>query len=186
MGTLRIHPLNNFAMYHRAVMLLFSSSVMSNSLRPHGLQHARLPYPLLSSRDCSHSCSLSQWHQTSILSSVIPFSTCPKSSPASGSFPVSWLFASGGQSIGPWPPHLSFGPLSVVSCGLCFANSHHIRFGGVILNPNSQWVRNMIQFSITTWFLNLNLRLPVPAEQSRSVFLGFLHFCFSFWTSSQF
>ena len=100
MGTLRIHPLNNFAMYHRAVMLLFSSSVTSTSLRPHGLQHARLPYPLLSSRDCSHSCPLSQWHQTSILSSVIPFSTCPKSSPASGSFPVSWLFASGGQSIG--------------------------------------------------------------------------------------
>ena len=101
MGTLRIHPLNNFAMYHRAVMfLLFSSSVMSNSLRPHGLQHARLPYSLLSPRDCPHSCPLSQWCQTSILSSVIPFSTCPKSSPASGSFPVSWLFSSGGQSIG--------------------------------------------------------------------------------------
>ena len=101
MGTFRIHPLNNFAIYHRAVMfLLFSSSVMSNSLRSHGLQLARLPYPLLSPRDCSHSCPLSQWCQTSILSSVIPFSTCPKSSSASGSFPMSWLFASGGQSIG--------------------------------------------------------------------------------------
>ena len=101
MGTLRIHPLNYFAMYHRAVMLsLFSSSLMSTSLRPHGLQHARLPYPLLSPRDCSNSCPLSQWCQTTILSSVIPFSTCPKSSPVSGSFPMSWLFASGGQSIG--------------------------------------------------------------------------------------
>ena len=81
-------------------MLLFSHSVMSNSLWPHGLQHARLPCPSLSLRLCSNSCSLSHWCHTTISSSVTLFSSCPQSFPASGSFPMSSLFASGGQSIG--------------------------------------------------------------------------------------
>ena len=79
-------------------------SVLSNSLWPHGLQHDSLPYPSLFLRVCSNSCPLSQWcHSTissSVISSVIPFSSCPQSLPASGSFPVSQFFASGGQSIG--------------------------------------------------------------------------------------
>ena len=78
----------------------FSRSVMSNSLWPHGLQHAGLPCPLLSPRVCSISCPLSQWGNPTISSSVISFSPCPQSLPASGSFPVSRLFASGGQNIG--------------------------------------------------------------------------------------
>ena len=73
---------------------------MSNSLWPHGLQHSRLPCPLLSPRVCSNSCPLSQWCHQTISSSLAPFSPCPQSFPASGSFPVSRLFASGGQSIG--------------------------------------------------------------------------------------
>ena len=56
--------------------------------------------PSLSPRVCSHSCPLSRWCHPTISSSVVPFSSCPQSFPASGSFPVSWLFASGGQSIG--------------------------------------------------------------------------------------
>ena len=72
---------------------------MSNSLQPRRLQHARLPCPSPSPRACSISCPLSRWWHPTILSSVMPFS-CPQSFPASGSFPVSWLFASGGQSIG--------------------------------------------------------------------------------------
>ena len=72
---------------------------MSNSLQPHGLQHARLPYPSPPPRACSNSCPSSQWCHPTISSSVIPFSSCLQSFPASGSFPVSQLFASGGQRI---------------------------------------------------------------------------------------
>ena len=63
---------------------------MSNSLWPHGLQHARLPCPSTSPRVCSNSCPLSQWCHTTISSSVASFSSRPQSFPASGSFPVSW------------------------------------------------------------------------------------------------
>ena len=72
---------------------------MSNSLRPHGLQHARLPCLSLSSRVCSNSCPLSRWCHPTISSSVIPFSSCSQSFPASRSFQMNQLFAWGGQSI---------------------------------------------------------------------------------------
>ena len=70
------------------------------SLQPRGLQHARLPCPSPSPGVCSNSCPLSQGCHPAISSSVISFSSCLQSSPPSGSFPVSWLFASGGHSIG--------------------------------------------------------------------------------------
>ena len=82
------------------MLLLFSCSVVSNSLWPHGLHHARLPCPSPSPGTCSNSCPLSQWCHPTIFSSVVPFSSCPQSFPASGSFLLSWLFTSGGQSIG--------------------------------------------------------------------------------------
>ena len=78
----------------------FSCSVMSYSLQPHGLQHARLPCPSLSPWVCSNSCPLSLWCHPTISSSVIPFSSRLQSFPASGSFPKSQFFSSGGQSIG--------------------------------------------------------------------------------------
>ena len=81
-------------------LLLFSRSVTSNSLRPHGLQHARLPCPSPSPRVCPNSCPLSQWCHPTISSSVVPFSSCLQSFPASRSFPMSWPFTSCGQSIG--------------------------------------------------------------------------------------
>ena len=80
--------------------LLFSCSVVSDSSWPHGLQHTRLPYPSLSPRVCSNSCPLSWWCHPTISSSITPFSSRPQSFPAPGSFPVSRLFTSGGQSIG--------------------------------------------------------------------------------------
>ena len=80
--------------------MLFNCSVMSNSLWPHGLQHTRLPCPSPSPGVCSNSCPLSQWCHPTISSSVVPFSSCPQSFPASGSFPMSQPFASGGQRIG--------------------------------------------------------------------------------------
>ena len=73
---------------------------MSDSLQPHELQHSRLPCPPLSPGVCSNSCSLSQWCHPTISSSVVPFSSCPQSFLISGSFPVSQLFTSGGQSVG--------------------------------------------------------------------------------------
>ena len=73
---------------------------MSDSLQPHRLQHARLLYPSLSPRVCSNSCSLTLWCHLTISSSVVPFSSCPQYFLESMSFPMSWLLASGGQSIG--------------------------------------------------------------------------------------
>ena len=81
------------------VYLLFSCSGVSDSLWPHGWQHSRLPHPSLSPRGCSNSYPLSQWCHPTISSSVTRFFSCPQSFPASGSFPVSQLFASGGQGI---------------------------------------------------------------------------------------
>ena len=73
-----------------------------------GLQHARLPCPLLSPRVCSNSCPLSQWCYLTISFSATRFSSCPKSFPASRSFPMSWLFTSGGQSTELQLQHQSF------------------------------------------------------------------------------
>ena len=81
------------------LLLLFSRSVLSSSLWPYGLQHARLPCPSPTPEACSNSCPLSQWHHPTISSSVILFS-CLQSFPVSGYFPMSQFFTSGGQSIG--------------------------------------------------------------------------------------
>ena len=76
------------------------SSVVSDSLWPHGPQHARLPCPSPTLGTCSNSCPLSWWCHPTISSSAIPFSSCLQSFSASGSFPVSQFFISDGQSIG--------------------------------------------------------------------------------------
>ena len=78
----------------------FSCSVVSNSLGPHELQHARPPCPSPSARVHSDSRPSSRWCHPAISSSVVPFSSCPQSLPASESFPMSQLFAWGGQSTG--------------------------------------------------------------------------------------
>ena len=78
----------------------FSHSVVSDSLWPHGLQHTRLPCPSLTPGAYSNSCPLSQWCHPTISSSVVPFFSHLQSFPASGSFPMSQFFPSGGQSIG--------------------------------------------------------------------------------------
>ena len=78
----------------------FSHSVASHSLRPHELQHTRPPCPSPTPGAYSNSCPSSWWCHPAISSSVVPFSSCPQSLPASGSFPMSQLFSWGGQSIG--------------------------------------------------------------------------------------
>ena len=82
----------------KSLILQFSHSVVSDSLRPK--EYARPPCPSPTPRVHPNWCPLSQWCHPTISSSVVPFSSCPQSFPASGSFPMSQLFASGGQSIG--------------------------------------------------------------------------------------
>ena len=94
-----IYFLNFFALF-TFISVQFYCSVVSDSLRPHGLQHARPPCPSPTPRVYSNSCPLSRWCNPTISSSVVSFSSCPQSFPASGSFPMSEFFTSGGQSIG--------------------------------------------------------------------------------------
>ena len=82
------------------VILLFSHSVMPDSLQPHVRQHAVLPWPSLPPRACSNSCPSSQWYHPTISSSIVLFFSILQSFPASRSFPVSQLFKSDGQIIG--------------------------------------------------------------------------------------
>ena len=116
----------------------FIHSVVSDSLQPHGLQHARLPCPSPTPRAYSNSCPLSWWCHPTISFSVIPFSFRLQSFPASGSFQMSQLFASGGQSIGvsasasvlpmniqDWYPLGWAGWISLQSKGLSRVLQHH-------------------------------------------------------------
>ena len=102
--------------------LLFSCWVMSGSLQSHGLQHTRLLCPSPALRACSNLYPSSQWCHPTISSSVVPFSSCPQSFSASGSFQISQLFASGGQSTGASASALlqEGGPLPGPESGLLF------------------------------------------------------------------
>ena len=91
-------PLSKVTLQYSSVQ--FSPSVVSNSLQPHETQHARPPCPSPTPGVYSNACPSSWWCHPAISSSVIPFSSCPQSLPASGSFPMSQLFTWGGQSIG--------------------------------------------------------------------------------------
>ena len=121
----------------------FSFSVVSDSLQPHEPQHARPPCPSPTPRVHPYPCPLSWWCHPTISSSVVPFSSCPQSFPASGSFPMSQLFAWGGQSIGvsastsvlpmntqDWSPLGWTGWISLQSKGLLrvFPNTKVIKF----------------------------------------------------------
>ena len=90
----------NVILNYNTCSVQFRHSVVSDSLRPHGLQHARLPCPSPTTGACSNSCSSSWWCHPAISSSVAPFSSCLQSFPASGSFPMNQFFALGGQSFG--------------------------------------------------------------------------------------
>ena len=141
----------------------FSHSVMSDSLRPHELQHTRPPCPSPTSVVHSNSCPSSQWCHPAILSSVIPFPSCPQFLPASESFPMSQLFAWGGQSTGAsalasvfpmntrdWSPLEWSGWISLQSKGLSrvFSNTtvQNHQFFGVQLSSQSN-------SHICTWLL---------------------------------
>ena len=158
-----MHLLLLFNLYVLHGSVQFSCSVTSNSLRHHGLHHARPPCPTITPRVYPNSCPLSRWCHPTISSSVVSFSSCPQSLPASGSFQMSQFFAWGGQSIGvsastsvlpmntqDWSPLGWTGWISLLSKGLSrvFSNTtvqKHQFFGARLsLQSNSH---------IHTWLL---------------------------------
>ena len=123
--------LENILVLRSVQSVQFSCSVVSNSFQPHGLQHTRFQHPSPTSRAYSNSCQLSRWCHPTISSSVVPFSSCLQSFPASGFSPMSQFFPSGDQSIGvsasaslllvniqDWFPFSLIGLISLLSKGL--------------------------------------------------------------------
>ena len=118
-------PLGNpHHLSYLSVSVQFRRSVMSDSLWHHGPQLARSPCLSLTPRVHPNPCPLSRWHHPTISSSVVPFSSCPESFPASGSFPMSQLFTSGGQSIGV-SASTSVLPMYMNSYCLCYTVFHN-------------------------------------------------------------
>ena len=101
-GAMVMEALQNLedGIFHLSLSVQFSHSVVSDSLRPHEPQHTRPPCPSSTPGVHPNSCPLSRWCHPTISSSINPFSSCPQPFPASGSFQMSQLFASGGQNIG--------------------------------------------------------------------------------------
>ena len=151
----------------------FSHSVVSNSLQPHESQHARPPCPSPTPRVHANSCPLSPWCHPAISSSVIPFSSCPQSLPASESFPMSQLFTWGDQSTGvsalasvlpkntqDWSPLEWTGWVSLQSKGLSrvFSNTtvqKHQFFGAQLSSQSNSHIH--------TWPLELKTRFFLQA-----------------------
>ena len=151
----------------------FSRSVMSDSLGPHGLQHARPHCPSPTPGIYSNSCPLSWWCHPTILSSVLPFSSCLQSFPASGSLPMSQFFASGGKIIGPsasasarpmniqdWFPSGLTALISLQSKGLSrvFSNTtiqKHQFFGAQLSLPSNSHIHTRIREKSYLWLHRL-------------------------------
>ena len=149
-------PVKFFGIFWEGLGLVqFSRSVVSNSLWPHELQHARPPCPSPTPGFHPNPCPLSQWRHTNISSSVVPFSSCPQSFPASGSFKMSQLFASGGQSIGVSASTFMFGripPLTLSGLGLLFGESFFFFFFDYWLNCKRILIINLFRLSVPFWF----------------------------------
>ena len=150
----------------------FSRSVVSNSLWPHGLQHTRPPCPSPTPRVYSNSCPSRRWRHPTISSSVVPFSSCLQSFPASGSFPMSQFFTSGGQSIRasssvlPMNIQDSFplgwtGLISLLSKGLSRVFSHTTARKHQLTN-----ITVYTWYSICLWLISLELPRWLGGKES--------------------
>ena len=152
--------------------LWFNHSVLSNSFWPHGLQHSRLPCPSPSPGACSNSCPLSPWCHPTISSSVTPFSSCPQSFPASGSFPMSWLLASGSKSTGAstsasvlpvnnqgWFPLWLTGLISLRSSGLI--KDWNSKASNSLFLPHHPVITGFLM-KLTCFSLHSSVPLPIP------------------------
>ena len=158
---------------------------MSNSLQPHGLQYVRLPCPSPTPRACSNSCPSNRWCHPIISSSVVPFSCCFQSFPASGSFQMSQFFASGGQNIGAsasasvlpkniqdWFPLGWTGWISLQSKGLSrvFSNTivqeHQasalsLLYGPTLTSIHDYWKNHSIVSKVMSLLFNMLSRLVI-------------------------
>ena len=135
-------------------LLLISRSVISDSLRPCGLQHTRLPCHSSSPIVCSNSCPSSQWCHPTISSSVVPFSSCLQSFPESWSFLMSWLFTSGDQIIA---ASVSASVLPVdLQCWFClgFTNLISWRSKGIsrVFSNITVWKHQFFSVQLSLWF----------------------------------
>ena len=159
------------------MLLLFIRQVMSDSSRPCGLQHARLPCPSPSPRVCPNSCPLNQWCQSTISSSLTLFSFCLQSFQALVSFPMSQLSASGGQSIRAsasasvlpksiqgWFPLLLTGLISLLSNGL-----------SRVFSSTTVWKYQFFGVQSSLWF-NLNLNLSKISFHFQLIKIPFIYF----------
>ena len=156
-------------------LVQFIHSVVSDSLRPHESQHARPSCPSPTPRVYQNSCPSSQWCHPTISSSVIPFSSCPQSLPASGSFPMSQFFEWGGQSIGvsalasvlpkntqDWSPLEWIGWISLQSKGISrvFSNTtvqKHQFFGTQLSSHSNSYIHTWPLEKPQPWLLLLLL-----------------------------
>ena len=172
-----------YVLYSEMSVSHFNHSVMSSSLWPYELQHARPPCPPPTPGVHPNPCPLCRWCHPTISSSVIPFSSCPQSFPASGSFQMSQLFASGGQSIGvsastsvppmniqDWCPLGWTGWISLQSKGLSrvFSNTtvqKHQFFSAQLVVKGTVFYFNLLSFYIS---------LLVPAFKKKKVYIGFI------------
>ena len=171
---------------------------MSNSLWPHERQHARLPCSSPSPRACSNSCPLSGCCHPVISSSVVPFSSCLPSFPASRSFPKSWLFSSGGQSIETstsasvltiniqgWFPLGLTGLISLQSKGLSrlFSNTTAQKHHFFSAQP-SLWSKSHIHTWILEKLIAIHFRKSI-IEEKCIFFLLLFHICSHNWARSK-
>ena len=159
----------------------FSCSVLSDSLWPHEPQHARPPCPSPTPEVHPNPCPSSQWCHTTISSSVVPFSSCPQSFPESGSFPMSQLFASGGQCIGvsastsvlpvntqDWSPLGWTGWISLQSKGLSIVFSQHHTpplLSGATKYYLALFLVSVLESDISLWssaFLVMKMKAHIP------------------------
>ena len=182
-----------YVILHYLDSVQFSHSVMSNSLQPHELQHTRPPCPSQTPGVYPNPCPSSQWCHPTISSSVVSFSSCPQSFPASGSFPMSQFFISGGQSIGvststsllpmntqPWSPLGWTGWISLQSKGLSrvFSNTtvQKHQFFGTQLSSQSNSLRSIqfLSFIVSIFAWNVSLVSLIFFKRS----LAFPFYCF--------
>ena len=155
----------------------FSCRVLSDSLWPHGLQHAWLPCSLPTPRVCSNSRPLNQWCHPTVSSSLIPFSSCLQSFPASGSFSMSQLVPSGGQSIG---TSASASVLSMVSVHCSMFGSNCCFLTGIQISQKAGkvvWYSDLLKNSPRFVVIHTVKGFGVVNKAEVDVFLELSCFC---------
>ena len=147
---------------------------MSDSLWPHELQHTRLPHPSLSPGVCSHSCTLSWWSYLTISSSAASFSFCLQSYPVSGSFPMSQLFTSGGQSIRVSASVLPMNIQDWFPLGMTYSSSLQSKgLSSIFSRTSSSVLSLMVQLSHLYIIIGITIALTIQTFVNKEMSLLF-------------